>query len=230
MATARSKHFAAKVAERRKRLGLTFGDVNENGGPTAPTLAKAEAGALVDPRPSTLSKFDVGLKWMPGSAARTYWDGEEPTPREQSRAQRAALEPGSGMISLPVEVVLDLMRTQSKLNDAVETPAGVSADELATMVESLNKHVSTIVGLFVTDLLERNHAMGNQPAQPLIEYAFAELLAAPVLATDPDREDKLYRRWLLGKTGELSPELEASFRRRLRRCHPGSWKGTRPNV
>lgn len=218
------EYFAARVVERRKGLGLTLVDVNQNGGPTAPTVAKAEAGELADPRPSTLSKFDVGLQWMEGSAARSYWEGEEPTPREKAQKPHAALETGAGTISLPLEVVLDLMNTQSRLNDFVERSGDVPAVELVTIVRSLNTHLSTVVGRFVTDLLERNHAQGNQPVQPLIEYAFAELLAPPVLPTDPDRTEKLYRRWLLGKTSGLTPELAVSFQRRLRR-HPEWGRG-----
>ena len=36
-------------------------------------------GKLVNPRPSTLAKFDVGLRWKPGSAAEVFWQGGSPT-------------------------------------------------------------------------------------------------------------------------------------------------------
>ena len=83
-----------------------------------------------------------------------------------------------------------------------------------SLADSLAEHVSAIVGLFVTDLLERNHNY-NEPMQLLLEYAFSELLAAPVSADEPGREDRLYRRWLLGHVEEVDPDLEVSFVHRL---------------
>lgn len=212
---AHAKHFAAKVSQRRRRLGMTFTDVNRNGGPTAPTVAKAEAGGLDDPRPSTLSKFDTGLRWQPGSAASTYWDGEEPRPCE-TPSPRSPLEPAGGNVSLPLERVLALMKTQGQLNDLVEQPGkSVSSERLKPLVEALNVEISSILGVFVTELLERNHSSGTA-MQPLLEYAFAELLAAPVSPKDPDRDEKLYRRWLLGNTHEMSVKQQRVFELRLR--------------
>lgn len=196
---------------------MTFIDVNRNGGPTAPTLAKAEAGELDDPRPSTLSKFDVGLRWQPGSAASTYWDGDEPQPCEDKRQRNAILEPTAGSVSLPLDRVLALMKTQAQLNDVVDQSGKtVPIAALQPLVTTLNDEISSIVGVFVTDLLERNHS-DSSTMQPLLEYAFAELLAAPVSPGDPDRDDKFYRRWLLGNTDGIGEELQASFEERLRR-------------
>jgi hypothetical protein len=215
---AHPQHFATKVSERRKRLGMTFLDVHRNGGPTAPTLAKAEAGALEDPRPSTLSKFDAGLRWISGSAASTYWDGNEPRPQEESR-RRAVLEPAPGGVVLPLDRILALMTTQAELNDLISDRSEhtVQTGEIQPMVNGLNQHISAIVGLFVTDLLERNHTKDRGSIQPLLEYAFAELLSTPVSADDPERYEKLYRRWLVGKSDGIGSELETSFRRRFRR-------------
>lgn len=197
---------------------MTFLDVNRNGGPTAPTVAKAEAGDLEDPRPSTLSKFDAALGWMSGSAASTYWDGSEPKPREAAD-RRAVLEPAASGVVLPLDRILALMTTQAELNDLINdrSEQAVHTGEIQPMVDALNQHISAIVGVFVTDLLERNHAKDRQPIQPLLEYAFAELLSAPVSADDLDREEKLYRRWLLGKGNGIDAELETAFRRRFRR-------------
>jgi hypothetical protein len=224
MASAHLQHFAATVADRRKQLGMTYLDVNRTGGPTAPTVAKAEAGALADPRQSTLAKFDVALKWMPGSAAGTYWHGDDPKPREESRrrAQRTVLEPAAATVALPLDRILDLMTTQARLNDLIDAgPEAVPCAAIRPIVRALNQHTSAIVGLFVTDLLERNHTANRQPMQPLLEYAFAELLSAPVSADDPNRDERLYRRWLLGDTDGIDSERQESFRRRLgRRKHP----------
>jgi hypothetical protein len=199
---------------------MTVLDVNRNGGPTAPTVLKAEAGALEDPRPSTLSKFDVGLAWTSGSAASTYWDGTEPRPQEDVH-QRAVLAPAPGGVVLPLDRVLAMMTTQAELNQLISdrSEQSVQTCEIQPMVQALNHHISVIVGLFVTDLLERNPTTDGQPIQPLLEYTFAELLSAPVSADDPEREEKLYRRWLLGKGNGISSELEASFQKRYRRLN-----------
>lgn len=197
---------------------MTVLDVNRNGGPTAPTVAKAEAGELDDPRPSTLSKFDAGLGWISGSAASTYWDGNEPRPREDS-PKRAVLEPAAGGVVLPLDRILALMTTQAELNQLISdrSEQTIETGEIQPMVDALNQHISAIVGLFVTDLLERNQTKDRRPIQPLLEYAFAELLSAPVSADDPEREEKMYRRWLLGKSNGIDSGLEATFQRRFRR-------------
>jgi hypothetical protein len=215
---AHPEHFAAKVAERRRRLGMTILDVNLNGGPTSPTVAKAEAGALADPRPSTLAKFDAGLRWTPGSAARIYWEGQDPRPRERTTTHKTFTS-GAVTIELPLERVLALMSAQSRLTELVDQQSTqkVAIAEVRDIAESLDQHIGTIVGVFVTDLLERNYSDDDQTMQPLIEHAFAEILSAPVSSDDPDRIEKLYRRWLLGKSAETPPDLVPSFRRRLRR-------------
>lgn len=217
MRSGHMQHFAAKVSERRRLLGLTLVDVHRSGGPTAPTLMKAEAGELDLPRPSTLSKFDTGLQWMPGSAARTYWDGQEPRPRERSRTTRP-LEPGTDAVWLPLEHALQLLVAQSRLTELVDgAHRPVAVSELEPLVDRLRDTISMIVGHFVTDLLERNRTEDRQTTQPLIEFAFAELLSEPVDDDDPERLEKLYRRWLLGKASELPDDTIASFRRRWRR-------------
>lgn len=210
------------VSQRRQSLGMTLMDVNRRGGPTAPTLIKAEAGGLEDPRPSTLSKFDVGLRWLPGSAASVYWGDDEPQPEEQA-GKHAELATAANNVALPLERILAMMTIQTQLNDVVDghSHEPISPGKLRPIVNALNEHLSAMAGLYVTDLLERNHTHGNQPMQPLLEYAFAELLSAPVSADDPEKLEKLYRRWLLGHLENIDTDLEASFRRRLRRRnHP----------
>jgi hypothetical protein len=216
-----ARHFGVEVLQRRKRLGLTVGEVNRNGGPTAPTVAKAEAGSLVEPRPSTLSKFDVGLRWVPGSAASTYWDGDVPIPCEEKDRRGSSLEPAAGSVALPLDRVLALMTTQQKLNDVVDAAADpIAVGDIRSVVRELNRNISTIVGAFVTDLLERNHRDGDAAITPLLQYAFGELLSEPVSPDDPDWEERLYRRWLLGTSEGIDDALKSTFQRRLRRRSP----------
>jgi hypothetical protein len=212
------EHFATRVSERRRNLGLTLVGVNRNGGPTAPTLAKAEAGGLEDPRPSTLSKFDAGLRWLPGSAAGAYWEGDEPTPCDKTETS-AVLEPADGTVALPLACILAIMTAQNELSGLIDDRTGqaVSAAEIRPLINLLNEHLSAVVGLFVTDLLERNYTERHRPMQPMLEFAFAELLSAPVSSDDPAKTEKLYRRWLLGCAEAQNAEFEASLRRRLRR-------------
>jgi hypothetical protein len=216
--TANAGHFGKRVAERRRGLGLTVLDVNRNGGPTAPTVVKAEAGALEDPRPSTFSKFDAALRWMPGSAAGIYWNGEEPRTRDPSR--RRVLAPASASVALPLDRVLAVVTAQNVLNDLIDSRASTVTKDIRSAVSALNEQTSSIVGLFVTDLLERNHRGDREQMQPLLEYAFCELLSAPVDTDDPDREEKLYRRWLLGRFEGIESDLELTFERRFRRRSP----------
>ncbi|MEZ0053013.1 hypothetical protein ABIA30_004038 [Mycobacterium sp. MAA66] len=215
---AHAQHFATKVTERRRKLGMTFLDVNHNGGPSAPTVAKAEAGELDDPRPSTLSKFDAGLRWLPGSAAGAYWDGDDPKPREGAGRQ-TVLAPTSGTVALPLDQILGLMTAQGQLHDVIDRrqDESIPADEIRPIARALDHHISVVVGTFVTDMLERNHKSHNDATLPLLQYAFAELLAPPVSDDDPARSEKLYRRWLLGNIDPLDDTLVTDFRRRLRR-------------
>lgn len=219
MGCAHIELFALRILERRKELGLTIRDVNHHGGPTAPTVAKAEAGALQDPRPSTFAKFDAGLGWSPGTAAKIYWNGVDPQAGEgESRGQPAALEPAAGLVCVPLQGVLDLVGSLSALNRLLERRLRdevIDVKELQEAAAWLNDRVGGIVAQFVTALLERNYSQ-RQRMQPLIECAFSELLTAPVSDEDPDREERLYRRWLLGKGYGVTAELSASFRRRLR--------------
>ncbi|AZV00692.1 immunity repressor [Gordonia phage Lilas] len=68
------------VRQRRAELGLTQKEVHQAGGPTDTTLTKIENGEWTPGnRKNTLRKLDVGLAWVPGSAARVLAGGE-PTP------------------------------------------------------------------------------------------------------------------------------------------------------
>ena len=74
------ERFGRIVFNRRTELGLTQEGVSQNGGPTDTTMGKIENGEWTPGnRKVTLRKLDVGLRWAPGSAARTLAGGD-PTP------------------------------------------------------------------------------------------------------------------------------------------------------
>ncbi|MFI9509239.1 hypothetical protein [Nocardia sp. NPDC052566] len=204
-------HFGATARERRRQLNLTLDGVKAAGGPTGPTVIRAEAGELEEPRPSTLAKFDQALQWVPGSAARVFWDRGEP---RLPQSDRPPLDPGAAEVSLPLELVLELLTTQRRLGDFVDGP-GTDLGALRAISGSLNEQISALVGMFVTDLLERNR-VHDQPGQlhPLLMFAFGDLLDSP--ANGPaESEEKLYRRWLIGRESGLTAELTRAFQARL---------------
>ncbi|WP_405493035.1 hypothetical protein [Nocardia sp. NBC_00511] len=208
------EHFAVVVRERRRQLNLTLEAVKTAGGPTVPTMVRVEAGGLEDPRPSTLAKLDQALQWISGSAARAYWDGEPP----QSVTARVppVLDPGVAEIALPLDLVLELMTTQRRLAELTSGPA-LDRDQARAISTAFDSQVSTIVGMFVTDLLERNHTEGEPAAlHPLLAFTFGELLDVPV-GGDGESDEKLYRRWLAGKQPDLTGDLEREFQHRLDR-------------
>ncbi|NUS42844.1 MAG: hypothetical protein HOQ24_04020 [Mycobacteriaceae bacterium] len=204
-----------KVAERRRQLNMTLEGVKAAGGPTGPTVIRTEAGELEDPRPSTLAKFDEALQWQPGSAARVFWEDADPAPRA------GELEPAAGTAALSIELVLGLLSAHRRLNDYAD--AANPDPELHAITAALNEQVSTVVGLFVTDLLERNALEGGAGVvNPLLEYAFGELLSDhPVDHHGQVSEERLYRRWLMGKTADVPAGLARKFRARLRASSVG---------
>ncbi|MDI9979376.1 XRE family transcriptional regulator [Rhodococcus sp. IEGM 1307] len=207
------QRFAAKVAERRKLLNLTIGGLKAAGGPTPPVVTQAERAELQNPRPSTLSKFDVGLQWSPGSAARVYWDGGEPTVREKVKQPLAT---GGGAMTVSLQTVLRLMSAQQVLHDLSDKNQPIAPADLRGARDDVDACVSTVAGAFITDLLERNYGEDGSTTHPLLEYAFTELLSPPVSDDDPNAEEKWYRRWLFGKTTDLDPTMIKRFHRRLR--------------
>ncbi|KAF0849192.1 helix-turn-helix domain-containing protein [Nocardia caishijiensis] len=212
MPVGRAQYLGAKVHERRRQLNLTINDVKRAGGPTGPTVVKAEAGQLDEPRPSTLAKFDQALRWTAGSAARIFWDGEEPTPVREPALP--VLDPGSAEVALPVEAMLQLLGTQRRLADYVDR-LDAESSELAAISLNLDEQISAIVGSFVTDLLERNHGRGELDGiHPLLEFAFGDLLGGKGDGAG-ESEEQLYRRWLAGKRPHLPPDLVRRFQARL---------------
>ncbi|MFE3192402.1 hypothetical protein ACFXHA_25560 [Nocardia sp. NPDC059240] len=210
---------AACVRERRRELNLSLDDVIAAGGPTKRTLVRVEAADLgPSPKPVTFRRLDAALSWGEGSAARAYWSGAKPQPAPAGRT----LDPGTAVVAVPATLALALFEAQVELNRvAGQDPA--DSGELRAAVAGLNVECGRLIGLYLTDLLERNHGGGSIP--PLLERAFAGLLDGPVSPQDPDYEDKLYRRWLIGSTAEITDHLAGRFEARLRQARQNAGEG-----
>lgn len=209
---------AACVRERRRELNFSLDDAIAAGGPTRRTLVRVEAATLGPaPKPVTFRRLDDALSWRTGSAARAYWRGEKPQPAATGRK----LDAGTAFVAVPAGLALELFGVQVELNQVL---AGEPVDpqRLRSTVDRLNVDLGRLLGLYLTDLLERNWREDGS-SLPLVEQTFGELLSSPVSSDDPDYEDKLYRRWLIGDTKDVSDELTGRFMARLReaRKDPG---------
>lgn len=201
--------FATCVSSRRRQRNLTIVGLRDAGGPTKPVVLMAERGELSNPRPSTLRKFDTGLSWKPGSAANVYWERAQPVV-----LGRAPYKSGTGNIAVGLDPLTKLLAAQRDIHGKV---AGLenrtsSLDDLRTALGQLDVAVSAIAGSFVTETLERNHGQHNKA----IDSAIAALLELPVSEDDPEREEKLYRRWLYGNAIEIDQPTAKRFSRRLK--------------
>lgn len=204
---------AACVRERRRELNFSLDDVISAGGPTRRTLVRVEAATLgPTPKPVTFRRLDAALSWHSGSAAKAYWRGEKPRP---ARARRM-LDAGTAVVAVPATLALELFSSQVTLNEALEHEH-VDRQDLRAAVDQLNAGLGRLIGLYLTDLLERNSAPDGQ-AIPLIEYAFGDLLSGTVSPDDPAYQDKMYRRWLIGRTDDVSEELASTFEARLQQA------------
>lgn len=127
------------------------------------------------------------------------------------------------MVAVPATLALALFEAQLELNLAA-APDPVDRLRLTESVARMNTECGRLLGLYLTDLLERNRdPQGSTP--PLLERAFAELLNSPVAPEDPDYEDKLYRRWLIGRTTEVPRELAGRFVARLAQARKNAGEG-----
>lgn len=211
---------AACVRERRRELNFSLDDTIAAGGPTRRTLVRVEAANLGPaPKPVTFRRLDAALSWPGGSAARAYWRGEKPHPAESTRK----LDAGTAFVQVPAALALDLFGIQIELNRVLEGDP-LDPGRLRTTVDRLNIDLGRVLGLYLTDLLERNwHPDGS--SLPLVEQAFGELLSSPVSPDDPDYEDKLYRRWLIGDTPDVPGELAGRFMARLQQARKDAGDG-----
>lgn len=220
--------FATVTESRRGQLGLTMSAVHKAGGPSVPTLVQAEAGELDNPQAKTFAKFDAGLRWVPGSAARAYRDAEQPIPADEKRQPVAEpIQFGPDQVPIAVKQIVALMGIHEDLHAAAEGTDPVPAAELRPLVDRLSSELSVIVGAWTTELLERNRTEGG--AHPQLAVVLAESLAPPVHADDPNREERLYRRWLAGGPAAegIDEELCQKFDRRYRARLQGDANGHR---
>ena len=84
-----AERFGLIVKEWRERRDLNQLEVSQAGGPSNTKMTEIENGRLVDLTPLMAKKLDKGLRWVEGSARRT-WLGGEPTPIELAGADVAA--------------------------------------------------------------------------------------------------------------------------------------------
>ncbi|EOM75952.1 hypothetical protein Rrhod_2706 [Rhodococcus rhodnii LMG 5362] len=207
--------FGDYVHRRRRALGLTQDEVTAAGGPSDAAQTRAENGTGPAPSAETLRKLDLGLRWEPGSAARTLAGGE-PTPIEDvappPRRRAPELQLGPRQIPLDLETLVDLLGPQGRLSRlALEHP---EIGALAEISADLDDVVGSITGAYVTRLLEANGGPEG-PRQPLLEFAFGHLLEVPAAANDPDElEEALYRRFLYGRTADMDTHTRERFRQR----------------
>ncbi|GAA5087663.1 helix-turn-helix domain-containing protein [Nocardia iowensis] len=210
----RQKRFGRIIKERRDELGLTQLQIGELGGPSAPTIRKIEDGdAAISTH--TLNKLDAPLRWLPGSAARTYAGG---TPAADEPVQ-VARHPGESVVAGPDSIRFEiadltgLLAVTGRFNDAVEQ-GRANDPQLVAAIDELNRVVAKLSVRYATTMLERNGGPGRS-LHPLVEMAFAHLLEVPAEASDADElQERRYRRWLAGRSEDVDAATEAQFRAR----------------
>ncbi|MBP2189433.1 helix-turn-helix domain-containing protein [Nocardia goodfellowii] len=208
----RQKRFGRIIKERRDELGLTQMQIGDLGGPSAPTIRKIEDGAAAIST-HTLNKLDGPLRWLPGSAARTYAGGT-PTARESAPdAGDESIVSGPDSIRFDIADLTGLLASAGRLNDSVEH-TGVTEPAVLAAVAELNGVVSRLSARYATAMLERNGGPGRD-LHPLVAMAFSHLLEIPAEASDPDEVgEREYRRWLAGRLADVDSATEARFHAR----------------
>lgn len=206
------------AATRRRELGLSYEQVQQRGGPSDTRMRAIENGTGPALRSSTLAKIDSALRWAEGSS-QAVLNGGEPTPLQDatSVADPLALDEGSFAVSndeiaAMVASLRQLDHEFQTVNNAVVADPGLHGAYLHhTSV------VSTIVGHWVTSLLERNVREG-QPLPPMLELALGPYLDAEMVHDRSDFEEQQYRRWLAGRTVTISAAQRSTFLKRLDRA------------
>ncbi|MFC9894034.1 helix-turn-helix domain-containing protein [Nocardia sp. NPDC127579] len=208
----RQKRFGRIIRERRDELGLTQMQIGDLGGPSAPTIRKIEEGTD-SISVHTLNKLDVPLRWLPGSAARTYAGGT-PTAREDtSEGGDESVVAGPDSIRFDIADLTGLLASTGRLNDAVED-TGVTESAVLSAVAEMNRVVSRLSARYATVMLERNGGPGRD-LHPLVAMAFSHLLEIPAEVNDPDEvRERRYRRWLAGRSADVDAATEARFHAR----------------
>lgn len=200
------------VLSRRRGLGLTRDQVRAAGGPSDTRLASIEEGLGPAPTPSTLQKLDAALQWTPGSAAAIQRGG---TPTELASGREPATLIGVSQVAVAADELADLISATDRLESEIRSQHRTS--EVDGAVANLRRAVSALAGRWATDLLERNAGTAGV-ISPVIELAMGHLLDAPVDDTpEPERTERLYRRWLTKRDVSLREEQRAQFENRLAR-------------
>lgn len=210
--------FGRIVRERRLELGMTQDDVTAAGGPSDTTQTRVENAEGVEPNSTTVNRYDRALRWTAGSAARV-WQGGYPDPLPEpnfrpARTTAAPLKLGPMEVPVSLEQLIELLEIFNSLCTAAEDAP--DNEPLQRSVKDMRGWVSALTGTWVTDVLERNYNASNE-IPLMIEFAFSGHLAAPVDLAAPDAEERLYRRWLVGRTDGIPEELAAQFDERLAR-------------
>lgn len=203
------------VAARRRELGLTRMQVQQAGGPSVTRLGTIEDGSGPGPTPQTLQKLDSGLRWQPGSAARTFAGGL-PAPLPDAATRDSSLI-GASQVTVSVDELAGLIRAVNRLTDTYDA----TNTDVSDSVRAVQQSASRLAGRWATEVLERNrHSHTQIPA--VLELAFGHLLDAPTAETpEPEQTNRLYRRWLSGRITDLTPEQCEQFAQRLQRSRSG---------
>lgn len=210
------------VAARRLALGLSYTEIHEQGGPSDTRLRAIENCTGPALRSSTLDKLDKGLLWEPGSA-RAVLRGGNPVPVDAQALRQAAtpmsLDEGGFTVSNHeiAQMVASLRELDRQFQSAKN--AVLADPELHGAYTRHTGVVSTIVGHWVTALLERNVQAG-QPLPPILELALGPYLDAEMIHDRSDAEEQLYRRWLAGRDVPISPDQREEFSQRLESSRP----------
>lgn len=217
MTASKRARFGRIVRERRAALGLTQDDIAAAGGPSDTTQTRIENAEGHEPSATTRNRYDHALRWEPGSATRV-WNGGHPSPLPDPRpltASAVADRPFSlGPMEVPVSLeqlneVFDILNTLTLV--AEDTPENAP---LTAATDALRQFVASLTGTWVTEVLERNRHLDNT-VPTMIEFAFSAHLATPVHMHEPDAKERLYRRWLIGRTSGIPAELIEQFEERF---------------
>lgn len=210
-----------EVAARRHALGLSYAQVQKRGGPSDTRMSGIENSTGPAPRASTLQKIDLALNWTPGSA-QAVLDGGDPTPTPASSAAAArdsSMSLGEGHFAVSNNEIAQIVASLRRLDHEFQTAgnAVIADPNLHGAYLNHTAVVSTIVGHWVTNLLERNVEPG-QPLPPMLELALGPYLDAEVVHDRSDLDEQLYRRWLAGREVKLTAAQRAAFTARHERA------------